>query len=184
MGRKENSSRLIDSHGTQRVFSGSKTGMTSKRLKYINLMISWLAFPADFLSTHDSLVGIVWLAPKCRNRQITQALLWCKIHAAWKLPGVARRNQETKPSETSQKNTYRRPLKQHSSEVQFYLRSFNQKAAWILYSCSFLIVINIISSLGHSVRKNISKTLPGHIKKKSVKNTFCTSKEFSVEGDV
>lgn len=104
-------------------------------------------------------------ALRCRNRQMTQACLWSKIHAAWKLTGAATGNREIKPSETSPKNTCRRPLKQQRSEVRFSLRSFNQRAAWILYSCSSFTTINTISSSGHAVR-NISKTLPGYTQKK------------------
>ena len=78
-------------------------------------------------------------------------------------------------------NTYRRPLKQQSSEAKFYLGHFIQRTAWTLYSCSFFTTINIISSL---VINNISKSLPGYTKKKVPDNTFYTSKDFSVEGDV
>lgn len=81
-------------------------------------------------------------------------------------------------------NTYRRLLKQQSSEVKFYLGNFIQRTAWTLYSCSFFTTINIISSLAHLVINNISKSLPGYTKKKVPDNTFYTSKDFSVEGDV
>ena len=102
---------------------------------------------------------------KCRNRQITPFSFEIKDmqHGSWQaLLQGARRQILGEISE----NTYRRLLKQQSSEVKFYLRNFNQRTAWISYSCSFFTTINIISSLGHLVINNISRTLPGYTKKK------------------
>lgn len=121
----------------------------------------FLLTPCQYTIAYLALFDIL----KCRNRQITQFSFEIKDmqHGSWQ--ALLQRTRRQSPWRNFRKYQ-RRPLKQQSSEVKFYLRNFNQRTAWILYSCSFFTTINIISSLGHLVINNISRTLPGYTKKK------------------